>query len=179
MFNTGSAALQPFMHGCIKCGDYDCNCMKPSPERDDTAQAGWNRENKKTFATGAIRCEGVAGDTKPTRYDLLSPIAIRRVAETYAEGAAKYNDHNWRAGMPFSSTINHCLAHIYQYLKGDTTEDHLAHAAWNLFALMHFEETHPEQNDLKVDDYKKPEYSINDYLRDIGNPNNFIKPEDF
>lgn len=115
----------------------------------------------KTFSTGANRQETVAGDTKPTRFDLISPIALRRLAETYAEGATRYGDYNWRAGMPFSDTINHCLAHIFQYLKGDKTEDHLAHASWNLFALMHFEETHPEMNDLKVDDYFKQGHNEN------------------
>lgn len=113
--------------------------------------------NKITFETGAQRDINVAGSKSsqfPARYDLVSPIGLRRLAETYGEGAAKYDDHNWRKGMPFSSTINHALAHINLYMAGDREEDHLAHAAWNLFALMHFEQTTPEQNDLKIDDYK-------------------------
>jgi hypothetical protein len=108
------------------------------------------------FDTGAVRDKNVAGSKDapyPSRFDLVSPIALQRVAQTYGEGAAKYDDHNWRKGMPFSSTLNHALAHIIAYMGGDKSEDHLAHAAWNLFALMHFEATRPEMNDLKFDDY--------------------------
>lgn len=110
-----------------------------------------------TFQSGAVRDSNVAGgklDEFPARYDLISPIALRRLAQTYGEGATKYTDHNWRKGMPWSVMINHSLAHINSYLTGDASEDHLAHAAWNLFSLMHFENTMPELNDLKTDDYK-------------------------
>jgi hypothetical protein len=31
---------------------------------------------------------------------------------------------------------------------GDNTEDHLAHATWNLLATIHFEETRPELIDI-------------------------------
>lgn len=113
--------------------------------------------NKKQFETGAVRDANVAGKKDgehPERYDLLSPIAIRRLAQTYGEGAAKYDDHNWRKGFPFSVMLNHCLAHVFAYMSGDKSEDHLAHGAWNLMALMHFEETLPQLNDIKIDDYK-------------------------
>ncbi len=114
--------------------------------------------SRQKFTTGAVRDRSVAGskDKKfPPRYDLISPIGLRRLAETYGEGAVKYGDHNWRKGMPVSSVINHLLAHLTQYLQGDTIEDHLAHATWNLFALMHFEETNSSMDDRKLDDYKK------------------------
>lgn len=110
------------------------------------------------FESGARRDARVAGakdENGPRpRYDLISPIGVRRIAETYGEGALKYGDHNWRAGMPFSTTVNHVLAHLFQWLRGEKSEDHLAHAAWGLLALMHFEETHPELNDIKTDDYR-------------------------
>lgn len=90
------------------------------------------------------------------RYDLISPIAMRRIAETYAEGSIKYGDRNWEKGLPFSNILNHVLAHIYEYMDGasldDDAEDNLAHAAWGLIALMHYEREHPECNDLPWDD---------------------------
>lgn len=96
------------------------------------------------FQTGAKR----SSDAVSTRYDLISPVGLRRLAETYAEGAAKYGDNNWHKGFPVSDVMNHCLKHINQWLSGDTTEDHLAHAAWNLFAVMHYEELLPEAIDV-------------------------------
>jgi hypothetical protein len=95
------------------------------------------------FESGAVR----DAEADSTRYDLIAPEGMRRLAETYAEGAKKYDDHNWRKGMPVSATANHAIKHIFKYLAGWTDEDHLAHAAWGLFALMEFEKTHPELDD--------------------------------
>ncbi|KKL23402.1 hypothetical protein LCGC14_2425720 [marine sediment metagenome] len=100
-------------------------------------------EDREQFTSGAVRQR-----LDDVRFDLVSPQGLRRLAETYAYGAHKYDDHNWRKGMPFSSLMNHLVAHIYAYLAGDKEEDHLAHASWGLFALMEFEETRPELNDL-------------------------------
>lgn len=102
-------------------------------------------EPRRAFETGAVR--GTHGDD--TRYDLISPIGLRRLARAYAEGAAKYGANNWLKGLPASNTLNHVIAHIEKWRAGESTgEDDLAHATWGLFALMHFEETRPELIDL-------------------------------
>ena len=100
----------------------------------------------KTFHTGATRSSKMAGisnsgvfDFDP-RYDLISPIGLRRLAETYSEGANIHGERNWEQGLPVSDCLNRALAHIFVYCSGDRSEDHLAHAAWGLFAAMHFEE---------------------------------------
>ena len=97
-----------------------------------------------TFSSGAVRGKDADG----VRFDLITPIGLRRLAETYAEGAKKYGDHNWEKGMPASVMLNHAIRHIYRWLEGDTSEDHIAHAAWNLLAIAHFEETMPEMIDV-------------------------------
>jgi hypothetical protein len=97
------------------------------------------------FKTGAVRSSDAAG----VRYDLVSPIGLRRLAETYAEGAEKYGVGNWLKGFPASDLLNHLMKHIDQWRSGDKTEDHLAHATWGLFTLMHFEETRPDLFDLQ------------------------------
>lgn len=96
------------------------------------------------FATGARR------DTlaENVRYDLISPYGLARLAATYAEGADKYGGDNWRKGLPWSNILNHLIMHVESWKAGDRTEDHLAHAAWGLFALMEYETTHRELNDL-------------------------------
>jgi hypothetical protein len=101
-------------------------------------------EEIRQFDTGAVR----SADADAERYDLISPVGLRRLAETYAEGAKKYNDHNWLKGFPQSTVLNHALRHLRLYIQGDATEDHLAHAAWNLFAAMEFEETRPDLMDI-------------------------------
>jgi hypothetical protein len=67
------------------------------------------------FATGAVRGTDADGE----RWDLITPIGLRRLAETCAEGAAKYGEHNWQKGIPASVMLNHAIRHIYLYLAGD------------------------------------------------------------
>lgn len=85
-----------------------------------------------------------SGDADGTAYHLISPIGLARLAATYREGSNKYGDHNWEKGFPIGDCINHALRHINYFNAGDRSEDHLAHAAWNLFAIMHYQATHPE-----------------------------------
>jgi len=94
----------------------------------------------KEFPSGAVR----SSDADNERYDLITPIGLRRLAMTYAEGAKKYGEYNWLKGIPASDLLNHALRHLNLFMLGDRSEDHLAHAAWNIFALMHFEETRPD-----------------------------------
>jgi hypothetical protein len=91
------------------------------------------------FTSGAVR--GI--EETNARFDLITPVGLRRLAETYGEGAIKYSDDNWLKGIDAKNLMNHALTHINKYLAGDTSEDHLAHASWNLFAIMHFEEKMP------------------------------------
>ena len=99
-------------------------------------------QSVKQFDTGAVR----STDAECVRYDLITPVGLERLAKTYAEGARKYSDNNWLRGMPISDLLNHAIRHQYLYLSGDRSEDHLAHAAWGLFAAMHSEEKWPHLN---------------------------------
>jgi hypothetical protein len=96
-----------------------------------------------TFATGSVR----SSDADGVAYHLISPVGLRRLAETCREGAVKYGDYNWERGQPVGEIMNHAIRHCYLYLDGDRSEDHLAHAAWGLFAAMHMEERMPEMLD--------------------------------
>jgi len=113
------------------------------------------REVFHQFGTGAQRDMSTVRDV---RYDLVSPFGLVRLAETYAIGARKYGDNNWRRGLPWSNTLNHLIKHVELWKAGDRSEDHLAHAAWGLFALMEYELTHPELNDLHF----KPQEGIDE-----------------
>src|SRR4051812_9165295 len=64
----------------------------------------------------------------PYRCDLLPPLAVLAVAKVLAHGAAKYGPHNWHA-IPVADHINHAMTHVYAWLAGDKSDDHLGHAA--------------------------------------------------
>lgn len=62
------------------------------------------------------------------RCDLLPPLATLRVADVLHEGSGKYGDWNWFK-IPMHEHLNHALVHVFAFLAGDTTDDHLGHAA--------------------------------------------------
>jgi hypothetical protein len=102
------------------------------------------QEGLTTFPSGAVR----SADVDHLRYDLITPVGLRRLAQTCAEGAAKYGDHNWVKGIPQSQMLSHAINHLSRYLDGDDSEDHLAHAAWNILGACHMEEKKPEMMDI-------------------------------
>lgn len=85
------------------------------------------------FETGAQRdCAEGKG-----RYDLLSPLALARLAKHMEEGAKKYSDRNWEKGIPLHSFFDSAIRHLYKWLSGECDEDHLAAAFWNIHGLIH------------------------------------------
>lgn len=107
---------------------------------------GVKAERQESFSTGATRSDS----TGKGRFDLLSPVAMRRLALRYEGGARAHGDRNWEKGIPVSRCLSAALRHTFQYLAGARDEDHLAAAAWNLCAAMHFQDT-------QHDDVGKPE----------------------
>jgi hypothetical protein len=99
-------------------------------------------QERHEYDTGAVR----SADCDQIRYDLITPIGLRALAKTYAEGAEKFGACNWENGMPVTDLLNHAIAHIYNFLGGDRAEDHLAHAAWNVLGAIHSLEKWPELN---------------------------------
>jgi len=97
---------------------------------------------RQEFESGAVRD---TQDGKP-RYDLIPPKGLKRVAELYGRGAEKYDDHNWRKGMPSSRYMASLLRHVEQYRSGDRDEDHISAVIFNALALIEFEGT--EWDDL-------------------------------
>jgi len=92
-------------------------------------------EPKHRFASGATRSEREGKG----RFDLIPPRALFRLARHYEDGGKVHGDLNWIKGFPISRAIDSCLRHINQYRMGDRSEDHIAAAAWQLFAIMEFE----------------------------------------
>lgn len=100
---------------------------------------------REEFEGGAIRDTEVG---KP-RYDLVSPLALTRLANLMARGAEKYSERNWEKGMNVSRLFSSAYRHLMQFYLGDKSEDHLAAVMFNIAAIIHFEELGREDlNDL-------------------------------
>lgn len=102
---------------------------------------------KDTYENGATR------DSRKGkgRYDLISPLFLKRLAKVLEAGAENHGDNNWKGGIQYSRLIDSALRHISQYNEGLKDEDHLAQATCNLMFLIHFEEEgRTELNDLNI-----------------------------
>lgn len=102
---------------------------------------------REQFDTGAKRD---TQEGKP-RYDLIPPQPLKRLAELYARGAEKYDDHNWTKGMPTSRFLASLERHLQDYKAGKVDEDHLAAVIFNAMGIMYFEGTsHDDKHDWSV-----------------------------
>ncbi len=109
---------------------------------------------RETFDTGSKR------DTRAGkgRFDLIAPHALKRLAQHYENGAVKYGDRNWEKGQPVSRYLDSAIRHLYDYLAGDRSEDHLAAVAWNAMAAI--------ETEKRVRDGRLPEELDDVYVAD-------------
>ncbi len=92
---------------------------------------------REEFATGSVRD---SQDGKG-RFDLIPYHSLFRLARHFENGAVKYGPDNWRLGQKLSRYLSSASRHLAQWgasKRGELQldEDHLAAAAWNIFALM-------------------------------------------
>jgi hypothetical protein len=92
-------------------------------------------------------------DQGKPRLSLVSSDGIEEVAKVATFGALKYDDHNWRNGFKWSRVLDAAMRHLNKYNRGERIDSesglsHLAHAAWNLLALIEFEKHNIGEDDL-------------------------------
>ena len=71
------------------------------------------------------------------RYDLISPLTMKRLAVHMENGARKYGPNNWMLGQPLSWYWDSAARHWDAVKAGETDEDHEAAALWNIHCYMH------------------------------------------
>ena len=121
------------------------------------------------FSTGAVR------DMKDGkgRFDLLPWYGIMEVSKHCEEGAKKYGEHNVDRGIPLHSFMDSGCRHLAKFMAGETDEDHLRAAAWNILWALNQRTTHPELNDLYFEkdrprfEVKEDEYIYSDGVTKI------------
>lgn len=123
---------------------------------DSVKDSGERRE----FATGSVRDVR----TGKGRYDLISVLAMRRLAKHTENGAVKYGDRNWEKGQPIMTYIDSGKRHIDNHIEGRRDEDHLSAAFWNLMAAIHTEEM-IERGLLPKELDDRPNYMPNPQIR--------------
>jgi hypothetical protein len=107
-------------------------CSTPA----DLAEVGLKDSgSRQEFSTGAVRDnQGGKG-----RYDLMPMHALFRLARVFEKGAIKYDDDNWRKGIPLRRYLDSALRHLCKFAEGHRDEDHAAQAMWNLACMVETE----------------------------------------
>jgi hypothetical protein len=95
---------------------------------------------------------GVKYDKGKRRFDLLAVSPLEQLVDVLGYGAGKYEDANWRKGMPWGRAFAAAMRHLWAWWKGETFDpesglNHVAHAMCNLMFLLEWQETHPELDD--------------------------------
>lgn len=88
--------------------------------------------------------EAARFDEGKNRFDLLPWWSLDQLAKVYTYGTIKYDDDNWWKGMPWKKVIGPLWRHFAKWMRGEKYDDesglhHLAHVAWQCFALMEYE----------------------------------------
>ena len=142
-FNDG----WPWWGECTNCRNRAKFEPKERVKRMGNMIDGWTAENiikdsgnRREFETGAVRD---MPDGKG-RMDLLPWAAIIEVSKHCENGAKKYGEHNVDKGIPTNSLCDSAARHLAKYLDGQTDENHLLAAAWNLLWAVEMTVKKPE-----------------------------------
>lgn len=84
------------------------------------------------FENGAVRDT----DEDKSRYDLIDPIMLTRLADLMTRGAKKYGEDNWKNGIHVKRYYGSALRHLMQWAMGDKKEDHLAAIIFNVMGII-------------------------------------------
>jgi len=128
-----------FLHGettsCDDCKKKELNTSntilrgaKPNPGSMTSGYTIQSSGKKRDAGTGASRDSGEGKG----RFDLLWPFAIPELAVHMQKGAEVHAERNWEKGIPLSWFVDSALRHMFSYLRGETDENHLVAAAWNV-----------------------------------------------
>lgn len=96
------------------------------------------------FKSGAIRED----KTGKGRCDLLPMCSLERLSKYFEKCLDQHPERNWEKGIPMHSFLDSGIRHLFKYMDGQTDEDHLCAAAWNILCAMWTEEKHPEMQDI-------------------------------
>jgi len=82
------------------------------------------------------------------RMDLLPWAAIVELSKHGENGAVKYGERNIDKGAPINCMLDSAFRHLAKYMEGETDENHLVSAMWNIAWAVQFETTKSEMQNI-------------------------------
>ena len=132
------------LRGGSNCTMFGRDCKVPLCKAGKEANAALEAEAK--AADGAEAPTSAKNDRQDhkLRWELLPLDLVEQVVAVYTFGAEKYAENSWQ-NLPdgYRRYKAALLRHLTAYDKGEVLDPesnlpHLAHAAWNALALLHF-----------------------------------------
>ena len=74
---------------------------------------------------------------------------IARIARHFEEGAKKYDENNWRKGIPCKCYIDSAVRHYFKWILKETDENHEVAFYWNVMCCIWTHENIPEMQSYK------------------------------
>jgi predicted membrane-bound mannosyltransferase len=84
------------------------------------------------YQTGAVRDASVGKG----HFHSIPPVAMRKLAKRFEDGARKYSANNWMKGIPLSHYEDSLSRHVLAWKEGDTVEDHAGAIIWNACCMI-------------------------------------------
>jgi hypothetical protein len=86
------------------------------------------------------------------RWSLIDWKSLEPMVRVLEKGAQKYDDHNWKKGMPTSQISESLLRHMFAFMNGEdndleTNESHLGHVMCNVMFLIYNLRENPQFDD--------------------------------
>jgi len=107
------------------CSNAYCTCNNAKKETESLVKG------VEPDAPIVVNEKGGKQSDSPYAFHMITVSSILAAAEVCAYGAKKYGetigDRNYTK-IPTEEHINHAITHMYAYLAGDRTDDHLGHA---------------------------------------------------
>lgn len=136
-------------HTCLRAGRCLITDGRPAPDLRRMAVERQGTDDAAPSESG----DALKKDAGKVRYDLIPVGPLRELARLYTIGAEKYAPRGWeQPGMDWSRIIAAMQRHTEAWRGGEQFDPvdgqhHLAAVAWCAFALMEYEQTHPDLDD--------------------------------